>query len=67
MHFSVHPVVLCACHQLPLGEREAGMPFRMTKQERDRVIRMLRRAHALLDLDEGNPLELVARRYQVTR
>ena len=43
------------------------MPFRMTKQERDRLIRMLRRAHALLDLDEGNPPELVAQRYQVAR
>jgi transposase len=43
------------------------MPFRMTKQERDRLIRVLRRAHALLDLDEGAPPELVARRYQVAR
>ena len=43
------------------------MPFRMTKQERDRLIRVLRRAHALLDLDEGAPPELVAQRYQVTR
>jgi len=43
------------------------MPFRMTKQERDRLIRVLRRAHALLDLDEGTPPELVAQRYEVTR
>ena len=43
------------------------MPFRLTKQERDRLIRMLRRAHALLDLDEGAPPELVAQRYQVAR
>jgi transposase len=43
------------------------MPFRLTKHERGRLIRLLRQAHALLDLDEGAPPELVARRYQVAR
>ena len=68
MHFLVHPNILnMDAIASSLGECEIRMPFRLSEDDRARLIRVLRRAHALLDLDAGDTPELVAQRYQVAR